>query len=133
MASHQVSNQRGKNVRKHEEKQPSRQSDSWAEEAPHERDTIGETADNESDYFSRRATQLRDQMRECTREHEGSALFVSLAAGFGIGVLIGAAVMASRRRPTRWRERMAAEGIGRKFMDRLESFLPEALSERFGK
>ena len=134
MASHQVSNQRGKNVRKDDEKQTPVASETWSENEPRDRGQIRElTDDDEEHYFSRRATQLRDEMRECVREHEGSALFVSLAVGLGVGVLIGTAVMATRRRPTSWRERIAAEGIGRKFLDRLESIIPEALSERFGK
>jgi hypothetical protein len=134
MASHHVSNQRGKTARKDDQKQKAPASEPWAENAPRDSDQVRElTDDDDSHYFSRRATQLRDQMRECTREHEGSALFVSLAVGLGVGVLIGTAVMASRRRPASWRDRIAAEGIGRKFLDRLESMIPEALSERFSK
>jgi hypothetical protein len=132
MASHQTSNQRTKNVRQSDEKQRASQPESWAENDPRD-PAIREMTDDESNYFSRGATQLRDEMRECTSEHPGSALFVSLAVGFGVGMLIGVGVMASRRRPTSWRERIAAEGIGRKFLDRLESIIPETLSERFGK
>jgi hypothetical protein len=133
MASNQVSNQRGKNVRKGEQKQAAATPQSWTENGPRESERIRKlTEDDESNYFSRRATELRDEMDECIRGHEGSALLVSLAVGLGVGVLIGTAIMASRRRPTSWRDRITAEGIGRKFLDRVESMIPEALSERFG-
>jgi hypothetical protein len=96
---------------------------------------FSDMAEQASDYMSRGVSRLREGMSECTREHEGTALVVSLAAGFGVGLVIGCAVMSSlssRRKPTSWRDRIAAEGIGRKIMDQVENMIPEALSQRFG-
>jgi hypothetical protein len=78
-------------------------------------------------------SQGSEQFGQMTRGHEGQAVLVALAAGFGIGFVIGCALVSGNRHPQTWRERMMAEGIGRKFMDRLEHMLPEALTEHFGR
>ena len=62
-----------------------------------------------SDYVSRGTSQVR----EITRDHEGTAVIVALAAGFGVGLLIGAALTSSQSRPRTWHDRIAAEGLGR--------------------
>lgn len=128
MPTNQVANQRGKNFKKPGGNPPHSQGE--------ERDygTMGDIAEQATQYVSRGYERMSDEMRECTREHEGSALFVSLAAGFGVGLCLGSMLMSSRRtKPTRWRDRMTAEGIGRRIMDRLESIVPEALADRLGK
>lgn len=83
----------------------------------------------------------RDQITECvsqgterfgqmTRGHEGQAAMIALAAGFGIGLVIGCSLASGGRRSRSWTDRLTAEGIGRKFMERVESVLPEMVSER---
>jgi hypothetical protein len=89
-----------------------------ADKLTHMRDEVGE-------YVS----QGRDQFGQITRGHEGQAVLVALAAGFGIGFVIGCSLMSANRRPQSWRERMMAEGFGRKLMDRVESMLPDMISE----
>jgi hypothetical protein len=81
-----------------------------------------------SEYVSRGASQVR----EMTRDHEGTTVLVALAAGFGVGLLIGAAIAPSHRQPS-WSDRLAAEGVGRRLLARVESMIPEALAERLGR
>ena len=90
---------------------------------------MADMRDEVAGYVSQRA----DQFREMTRDHEGRAVLVAFAAGFGVGLLIGGALVSSHRRPRRWSDRVTAEGIGRKFLDRVESMIPEAIAERFGR
>lgn len=84
--------------------------------------------DQAADYWTRG----EDQMRELVRDREGAAVLIALAAGLGLGLAIGAA-LAPAPRPRSWRERMMAEGFGRRIMDRIESLIPEALAEHFSK
>jgi hypothetical protein len=86
-------------------------------------DKIADLRDDVSDYMS--------QGREQMRGHEGQAVLVALAAGFGVGLVIGCSLVSANRRPKTWSDRIMAEGIGRKFMDRVESMIPEAVSEHF--
>lgn len=85
----------------------------------------GDMAEHASDYMSRGATQFR----EMTRDHEGTAVVVALATGFGVGLLIGCALTSSRSDSSTWRDRVAAEGLGRRLLERVEGMLPNALSE----
>lgn len=73
------------------------------------------------------------QFRELTHDHEGTAVLVALAAGFGIGLTVGCALATSHQRPKSWRDRLSAEGIGRQVLDRLEGMIPDALSEYIRK
>jgi hypothetical protein len=82
-----------------------------------------------ADYLSHGS----EQFGQITRGHEGQAVLVALAAGFGVGFVIGCALVTANRRPQSWRERMMAEGVGRKFMNRLEQMLPDAITEHLGK
>ena len=89
----------------------------------------GEMAEEASGYLSRGASQIRG----ITRDHEGTAVLVALAAGFGVGLLIGAAIASSQSRPRSWKDRIAAEGLGRRVLERVENLIPEALAERLGR
>jgi len=91
--------------------------------------SIGEMASQASDYLAESASDAQ----ECIREHSGTSVVVSLVAGFGIGLLIGRAIGASHQEPRSWRDRVTAEGFGRRLIDRIESMIPEALAEQFGK
>jgi hypothetical protein len=90
---------------------------------------IGEMAGQASDYVSESAS----DMQECIRERSGTAVVVSLVAGFGIGILIGRALSKPEPESRSRRYRSAAEGVGRRLMDRIEAMIPEALAEHFGK
>jgi hypothetical protein len=83
---------------------------------------MGEQASN---YMSRGASQVRD----LTKDHEGAAVLVALTAGFGVGMLIGAALASSHSRPQSWRDRLTAEGLGRRMMERMESMVPDAVKD----
>jgi hypothetical protein len=82
-----------------------------------------------SDYVSRGTSQVR----EMTRDHEGTAVLVALAAGFGVGLLIGASLGSSQSRPQTWRDRIAAEGLGRRLLERVEGMMPGALTDYMHK
>jgi hypothetical protein len=98
--------------------------------ASDERGTMGHMRDEISDYMSRGTSQIRD----LTRDHEGTTVLVAMAAGFGVGLLIGGMLASSyESRPRSWTDRIAAEGLGRRLLDRVESMIPEVLTERFGR
>jgi len=90
---------------------------------------IGDMAGQASDYISESAS----EMQECIRERSGTAVAISLVAGFGIGLLVGRALTKQEVEPRSRRYRAAAEGVGRRLMDRIEAMIPDALAEHFGK
>jgi hypothetical protein len=83
-----------------------------------------EMGEQASGYLSRGASQVR----EMTRDREGTAVVAALAAGFGVGLLVGGALASSHRRQPRWRDRIAAEGLGRRVLERVEGMVPDALT-----
>jgi hypothetical protein len=85
------------------------------------RDQVGE-------YYERGNAQIRSM----THDHEGTAVLIALAAGFGVGLLVGCAIAPSKPQSRRWIDRTAAENLGRRFLERVESMVPEMISERFG-
>jgi len=129
MAANQTSNQRNKsgNSKSHGGP-PVRQSEPDHEESSGTFGAIGDIAGQASDYVSESAA----EMQECIRERSGTAVIVSLVAGFGVGILIGRALK-SEPEPRSRRYRSAAEGVGRRLMDRIEAMIPDALAEHFGK
>src|SRR3954463_95822 len=90
---------------------------------------VSDMAEQASDYVSEGASQVQ----ECIRDYSGTAVVVSLVAGFGIGLAIGKALSGAHSEPETWRDRIAAEGLGRRLMDRIESMIPDALAEHFTK
>jgi hypothetical protein len=88
--------------------------------------TMAAVRDELSDYAERGAS----QMREITRDREGTALLIALGAGFGIGYLIGCSLASSQNHPRRWGDRSTAEGIGRRVLERIEKLMPEAITEK---
>lgn len=91
--------------------------------------TLSDVAGQTSDYWN----QGEDQMRELIRDHEGTAILIAMAAGMGIGLVLGGALGRGRQRPKSWRDRLTAEGFGRRLMDRIESVIPDALAEHFNR
>jgi|tagenome__1003787_1003787.scaffolds.fasta_scaffold20531212_1 hypothetical protein len=90
---------------------------------------IGDMAEQASEYV----TQGAEQVQECIREHSGASVMISLAAGFGIGLLIGRAIGTPHYEPRSRRYRAMAEGFGTRLMDRIEDMIPDAVAEHFGK
>jgi len=91
--------------------------------------SVSDLAEQASDYV----TQGAEQVQECIRDYSGTAVVVSLVAGFGIGLAIGKALSGSHQEPQTWRDRITAEGLGRRLMDRIEAMIPDALAEHFTK
>jgi hypothetical protein len=90
---------------------------------------VGEMRDEVAEYYS----QGTERFSEVTRGHEGQAVLIALAAGFGVGLVIGCSLATASRRPQTWTERVMAEGLGRRIMDRVERMMPEALAEHLGR
>jgi hypothetical protein len=126
MAANQTSKHKSSNHRNHAG-QFTRSDE--ADEREESSSTYGEMAEQASDYISESAA----EMQECIRERSGTAVMVSLVAGFGIGILVGRALTKKQEEPRSRRYRSAAEGVGRRLMDRIEAMIPDALAEHFGK
>jgi hypothetical protein len=103
------------------EKQPSGQQS-------REENRVSQMRDQVAEYYERG----EDRIRSMTQDHEGTAVLIALAAGFGVGVLIGCALAPSKPQSRRWTDRTAAENLGRRFLERVENMVPEMISERFG-
>jgi len=131
MAAESTSNRHGKKSRQTE---PGSQSGAGRQTgAPQAQeqaggDSIHEKAEQVSNFVSERAGEMRDHLQESVRGREGTVVFVSMALGFGIGVLIGTTLAAPRRRSPVWRDRFMAEGVGQRVLERLEDMLPEGLT-----
>src|SRR5215210_1375120 len=122
MASNSVSNKRKHNGRKSSETETSTSSNQ--DESRRDYGTLSDVAEKGESYMARGA----EQFRELTRDHEVGAVVMAAVAGFGVGVLIGAALMPSRKPPS-WRDRIMAEGLGQRIMDHIENVLPQAIVE----
>jgi hypothetical protein len=135
--ANQVSNQRNKptNSRNQGGQQGSQQQggqggrQSGQHESSGSYGAIGDLAEQASEYVSEGA----EQVQECIREHSGASVMISLAAGFGIGLLIGRAIGTPHYEPRSRRYRAMAEGFGTRLMDRIEAMIPDAVAEHFGK
>lgn len=90
---------------------------------------VGNVRDEVAGYYS----QGTERFGQMTRGHEGQAMLIALAAGFGVGLVIGCSLASASQRPQSWHERITAEGVGRKLMDRVEQMLPHAVAEYLGK
>src|SRR5690349_2354601 len=107
MATHQTSNQRhGANSGQFGQQSPGRgQTQSSAGKGSREEQSSGmygavsSMAEEASDYVAQGASQVQ----ECIREYSGSAVVVSLIAGFGIGLAIGKVLSGSHSQPQSWR------------------------------
>jgi len=126
MAANQTSKHKSSNHRNHTGQFTSSGDGAQTDESS---PSFGEMAEQASDYVSESAA----EMQECIRERSGTAVVVSLVAGFGIGILVGRALTKSEPESRSRRYRSAAEGVGRRLMDRIEAMIPDALAEHFGK
>lgn len=130
MAANQMANQKAKpGARQQQQPQRSQPTSTQEESSGGTFGAIGDMAEQATEYVSRGASEAQ----ECMREHAGAAVAVALATGFGIGLLVGHAIGAPRREPKSWKDRIAAEGLGRRMLDRIESLIPDALAEHFSK
>jgi hypothetical protein len=125
MASNQLSNKRGQ--------QAGQQTRSASRAEAGSRADFGSLSREAREKAEGYLEQGAEQFREMTRDHEGTAVVVALAAGFGIGLTIGCALASTGRRPRTWRDRLSAEGMGRHMLDRLEGMIPDALADYIRK
>jgi hypothetical protein len=88
-----------------------------------------DVSEQASEYWS----QGREQVRGMVRGREGTTVLVALAAGVGVGLVIGAALSRSHAEQQSCNARRTAEQFGRRLMDRLENMIPDALSEHFSR
>jgi sugar (pentulose or hexulose) kinase len=93
------------------------------------RKAAGQVADQASEYWE----QGRESVEECMTGREGAAVLMAAAAGIGVGLVVGAALGRSHKQQLTWRDRVTAEGFGRRLMERIESMIPDALSDHFSK
>jgi hypothetical protein len=126
MAAESISNQRGKKGKQHAKTESARRSEQDV------RSSLGETAEQVTDYVSEGVEEMRSRFRETTRDREGTVVFVALAVGFGIGIALGTS-LAQQRRSRSWHERLTAEGVGHRILERLESVVPEGLARYLEK
>ncbi len=129
MAANQVSNQRKSTNSRNQAGQSARRPGSESEESSTAYGAIGGMAEQASEYV----TESAEQVQECIREHSAASIMISLAAGFGIGLLIGRAIGTPHQEPRSRRYRAMAEGFGTRLMERIESMVPDAVAEHFGK
>jgi len=108
---------------------PTQRQGSEREESSSAYGAIGDMAGQASDYV----TESAEQVQECIREHSAASVMISLAAGFGIGLLIGRAIGTPYQEPRSRRYRATAEKFGTRLMDRIEALIPDAVSEHFSK
>lgn len=127
MAAQQTTNQREKPGNKNQvTRSEPRRSETEEESSGYK---IGEMAEQASNYVSERASEAC----EFAREHSAATVVAALATGLGIGLVVGRALGMSHRQPQRLRDRIAAEGLGRRLLDRIEGMIPDALAEHFRK
>jgi hypothetical protein len=128
MASNQTSNRRRSTSANQAEQTKRHSPPESSSEQPYYR-SLGDVKDRAADYYERGEQSLR----ECVSGREGSAVLLALASGFGVGLIIGATLGRSHRQSQSWRDRITAEGFGRRLMERVESLIPDALAEHFPK
>lgn len=136
MVANQVSNQRagssGGSQHTSSTSQTSQSLRSGADtsrEANRDDGALSDVAEQAADYWS----QGEDQMRELIRNREGMAILIALAAGMGVGLVLGGSLAYAQQRPKSWRDGLNAEGFGRRLLDRIESVIPDALAEHFSR
>jgi hypothetical protein len=86
-------------------------------------DPLSRTEEEQQGYYARGQAQLR----ALTREREATAVLIALAAGFGVGLLLGGSLISSSRSSS-WHHRETAESLGRRMLDRIDQYLPDAIS-----
>lgn len=129
MPSNQVSNQRRPPGGSPGSTRAGRPTPNYESESSRDYGALGDAANRATEYYERG----EERLRECMSGREGTSLLLSLAAGVGVGLVLGIALGRSRRESMSWRDRIAAEGFGRKLMDRLEGMIPDTIAEHFAK
>jgi hypothetical protein len=129
MAANQTSNHKHKTDSNRKQPSQSTPQQLQREESETGYGSMGQMAQQASDYVSESA----EQMQDCIRDRPVSSVMVALVGGFGLGLLIGKALGTPHPKPRSRRYREMAEGFGSRLMDRIEALIPDAVSEHFGK
>jgi hypothetical protein len=129
MASNKLSNQRRSSGTSEGSTAVRRPPPNYASEPEPEYGPLGKVANRAADYYERGEEQLRQQISG----REGTAMLMALAGGLGVGLVLGAVWGQSHRQSQSWRDRVTAEGFGRRLMERIEGMLPDAIAEHFAK
>lgn len=79
--------------------------------------------------WQHRAAQKVDRVQGVIHDNAGTSLLIALASGLGVGILIGMTIGGSKK-SSHWWDRSTAEGLGRRLLDKFESIVPDAVSER---
>jgi hypothetical protein len=90
---------------------------------------LGDIAEQGSEYLEHGM----EQSQRCIKDYPGAAVGVAFVAGLGIGLAVALTIGAPHRRPQTWRQRLMAQDIGRRFLDRVEGMIPEAVAGHFNR
>jgi len=127
MASNQVSNRRHSNgAHSPQGQQAAEVAQKYVSSA---KEYASDVAEQASEYWS----QGEERMRGMVRGREGATMMIAVAAGVGVGLVIGAALGRSHSKSLSCQARRTAEGFGRQLINRIEAIIPDALSEHFSK
>lgn len=88
-----------------------------------------EMGDWEQEDWQHYAAQRLDRAQDLVRDNAGRSLMIAFGTGMGLGILLGCA-MSDSQRSSRWIDRSTAERLGRRFLDKVESMMPNAISDR---
>lgn len=89
---------------------------------------VRHTADAGCDDIKQYVQRGTKQIRGMIEDDAARSVLVAMAAGFGLGLILGKTLGGSSS-PSRWTDRVAAEGLGRRMMDKLEHIAPDAISK----
>lgn len=82
--------------------------------------TLGEACSNTSQRIS-----------QCVKDDPGKAMLISVGAGLGLGVVVGAMLAGGGRQTSSgWLNRRSAERLGRQLMSSVSDLIPDAISDR---
>lgn len=86
--------------------------------------------DTNYDDWQQYAERGKEQLRDIVADNAGRSMLLALGAGLGVGLLIGTTIGGSSRGSRLW-DRSTAEGVGRSLLDKIETLVPAAVSNRF--
>jgi ElaB/YqjD/DUF883 family membrane-anchored ribosome-binding protein len=129
MAANQTSNHKHRTDNNRKQASQPMPKEFQREESESSYGSMGDMAQQASDYVSESA----GQMQECIRDRPVSSVMVALVAGFGIGLIVGKVIGTPQSKPRSRRYREMAEGFGSRLMDRIEALVPDAVADHFSK
>jgi uncharacterized protein YjbJ (UPF0337 family) len=89
----------------------------------------GEMLRGAADQARTRAFESYEDAEDLFRRRPTESVAVALAVGIGVGLAIGITLAAPRRRPSTWKDRLVAEDIGHRVLQRFADILPQSLAD----